>query len=115
MSLTALKLSTFSYYLFTFFYLVDLYGDAIHSKSHMAQGIIVDWLEILDPEIAHVHPLLQRELLFLDREKASNADHMDRNKTPTSYLAALLAHQSRGNTLHDCIEWLLSVDIKSTK
>lgn len=75
----------------------------------------MDWLEILDPEIVHVDPLLERDALFMDRLGIDSAGHAETTNTPASYLRALLSHQSSDRTLFDCIEWLLSVDVKSSR
>uniref|UniRef100_A0A8C4MYX8 Integrator complex subunit 1 n=1 Tax=Equus asinus asinus TaxID=83772 RepID=A0A8C4MYX8_EQUAS len=60
-------------------------------------GLLVDWLEMLDPEVISTCPDLQQKLLF------------SRSKVPSfrPYLLALLTHQSSWSTLHQCIRILL--------
>lgn len=62
-------------------------------------GILIDWISILDPEILHLNPILQREFLFKQRDACS---------LDTSYLASMLVHESRDFTLQDCLTWLLT-------
>ncbi len=94
----------------SFIFLVNIYNQEQAQNIQFSSGLVLDWLEILDPEIVHVDPLLQRELLFMDRNEVVSHKGVDRSKTPASYLRALLAHQTKGNALHDCLDWLLGVD-----
>ena len=84
-------------------------------SSDFSRGLILDWIEVLDPEIVHVDPLLQRDLLFMDRNNASSEKGTDKSKASASYLRALLSHQSKDTTLLDCVDWLLSVDVISSR
>ena len=84
-------------------------------ENDFSSGFIQDWLEILDPEIIHVDPLLQRDALFMDRMEIHGSADLRTTGTSPSYLRALLSHQPNENTLFDCISWLLSVDVKSSR
>lgn len=70
-------------------------------KSGLNSGLLVDWLEHLDPEVTSVCPDLQQKLLFaLNKAKGTPAYR--------PYLLALLTHQSNWSTLLQCISALLS-------
>ena len=84
-------------------------------ENDFSTGFIEDWLEILDPEIVHVDPLLQRDALFMDRTETQNSTETRTANTSPSYLRALLSHQPHDHTLFDCISWLLSVDVKASR
>uniref|UniRef100_A0A3B3QNR6 Integrator complex subunit 1 n=1 Tax=Paramormyrops kingsleyae TaxID=1676925 RepID=A0A3B3QNR6_9TELE len=71
-----------------------------------ASGLLVDWLELLDPEVTSICPDIQQKLLFaLNKGKGSQAG-LGPSYRP--YLLALLTHQSNWSTLHQCIGALLS-------
>uniref|UniRef100_A0A3Q1GUR2 Integrator complex subunit 1 n=1 Tax=Acanthochromis polyacanthus TaxID=80966 RepID=A0A3Q1GUR2_9TELE len=67
------------------------------TKSGLNSGLLVDWLEHLDPEVTSVCPDLQQKLLFARGTPAYRP-----------YLLALLTHQSNWSTLLQCISALLS-------
>uniref|UniRef100_A0A3Q3GD68 Integrator complex subunit 1 n=1 Tax=Labrus bergylta TaxID=56723 RepID=A0A3Q3GD68_9LABR len=67
------------------------------TKSGLSSGLLVDWLEHLDPEVTSVCPDLQQKLLFARGTPAYRP-----------YLLALLTHQSNWSTLLQCISALLS-------
>ncbi|XP_015974610.2 integrator complex subunit 1 isoform X3 [Rousettus aegyptiacus] len=69
--------------------------EAVHLGP--CSGLLVDWLEMLDPEVVSSCPDLQQRLLF------------SRSKVPSfrPYLLALLTHQSNWSTLHQCVRILL--------
>uniref|UniRef100_A0A3Q1HA21 Uncharacterized protein n=1 Tax=Anabas testudineus TaxID=64144 RepID=A0A3Q1HA21_ANATE len=67
------------------------------TKSGLSSGLLVDWLEHLDPEVTSVCPDLQQKLLFARGTPAYRP-----------YLLALLTHQSNWTTLLQCISALLS-------
>lgn len=70
-------------------------------KSGLNSGLLVDWLEHLDPEVTSVCPDLQQKLLFaLNKARDTPAYR--------PYLLALLTHQSNWSTLLQCISALLS-------
>eukprot|EP00079_Xenopus_tropicalis_P030398 XP_012826387.1 PREDICTED: integrator complex subunit 1 [Xenopus tropicalis] len=74
------------------------------ARSYPSSGLLIDWLELLDPEVISSFPDLQQRLLF-SWNKGSSA------LQPPSfrpYLLALLTHQSNWTTLHQCIAILLS-------
>lgn len=97
--------------------LVELYKHGSSLANDFSTGFILDWLEILDPEIVHVDPLLQRDSLFMDRQEISthDPDVKETNSSSSAYLRSLLSHQCSDRTLFDCLDWLLSVDIKSSR
>ncbi|XP_053512969.1 integrator complex subunit 1 isoform X2 [Artibeus jamaicensis] len=68
-------------------------------------GLLVDWLEMLDPEVISSCPDLQQRLLFSrSKGKGQPGPHVP---TFRPYLLALLTHQSNWSTLHQCIRVLL--------
>ncbi|XP_039629898.1 integrator complex subunit 1 [Polypterus senegalus] len=73
-----------------------------HSKMVSASGLFVDWLELLDPEVASLCPEMQLRLLFAWSKGKGNMPSY------RPYLLALLTHQSNWSTLHQCIRILLS-------
>ncbi|XP_023569170.1 integrator complex subunit 1 isoform X3 [Octodon degus] len=70
-----------------------------------SSGLLVDWLEMLDPEVVSSCPDLQRQLLFSRRKGLGHAGAQVPSFRP--YLLALLTHQSSWATLHQCIHVLL--------
>uniref|UniRef100_A0A3Q2YRT2 Integrator complex subunit 1 n=1 Tax=Hippocampus comes TaxID=109280 RepID=A0A3Q2YRT2_HIPCM len=71
------------------------------TKSGLSSGLLVDWMEYLDPEVTSVCPDLQQKLLFaLNKARGTPAYR--------PYLLALLTHQSNWSTLLQCINALLS-------
>ncbi|XP_027623842.1 integrator complex subunit 1 isoform X2 [Tupaia chinensis] len=68
-----------------------------------SSGLLVDWLEMLDPEVVSSCPDLQQRLLFSRRKSKGHA------QVPSfrPYLLALFTHQSSWSTLHQCIRVLL--------
>ncbi|KAG8433017.1 hypothetical protein GDO86_017329 [Hymenochirus boettgeri] len=72
------------------------------ARSNSASGLLIDWLDLLDPEVISSIPALQQKLLFsLNKVKGSSTSFRP-------YLLALLTHQSNWTTLHQCIGILLS-------
>ncbi|XP_024619277.1 integrator complex subunit 1 [Neophocaena asiaeorientalis asiaeorientalis] len=69
-------------------------------------GLLVDWLEMLDPEVVSSCPDLQQRLLFSQSTKGKGHPGP---QVPSfrPYLLALLTHQSNWSTLHQCIHILL--------
>ncbi|XP_072532490.1 integrator complex subunit 1 isoform X2 [Salminus brasiliensis] len=71
-----------------------------------SSGLLVDWLELLDPEVTSVCSDLQQKLLFsLNKGKAGGVCVAPSYRP---YLLALLTHQSNWSTLHQCISSLLN-------
>uniref|UniRef100_A0A8C0Z4A0 Integrator complex subunit 1 n=1 Tax=Canis lupus familiaris TaxID=9615 RepID=A0A8C0Z4A0_CANLF len=68
-------------------------------------GLLVDWLEMLDPEVISSCPDLQQRLLFFRNEGKGHPGPQVPSFRP--YLLALLTHQSSWSTLHQCIRILL--------
>ncbi|KAF6280826.1 integrator complex subunit 1 [Rhinolophus ferrumequinum] len=68
-------------------------------------GLLVDWLEMLDPEVVGSCPDLQQRLLFSQSQGKGHSSPQAPSFRP--YLLALLTHQSNWSTLHQCIHILL--------
>ncbi|XP_054429276.1 integrator complex subunit 1 [Pteronotus mesoamericanus] len=68
-------------------------------------GLLVDWLEMLDPEVISSCPDLQQRLLFSRSKGKGQPGPQVPSFRP--YLLALLTHQSNWSTLHQCIRVLL--------
>ncbi|XP_045318249.1 integrator complex subunit 1 isoform X2 [Leopardus geoffroyi] len=68
-------------------------------------GLLVDWLELLDPEVISSCPDLQQRLLFSRSKGKGHPGPQVPSFRP--YLLALLTHQSSWSTLHQCIRILL--------
>lgn len=66
--------------------------------------ILIDWLELLDPELVAMVPDLQHQLLFARKAGHTGSQGGEKNQ---AYLLALLTHQSSWTTLHRCINTLL--------
>ncbi|CAG12235.1 unnamed protein product, partial [Tetraodon nigroviridis] len=78
----------------------DLNNSCEVTKSGLSSGLLVDWLEHLDPEVTSVCPDLQQKLLFaLTKARGSPAYR--------PYLLALLTHQSNWSSLLQCISTIL--------
>ncbi|XP_054616240.1 integrator complex subunit 1 isoform X2 [Dunckerocampus dactyliophorus] len=71
------------------------------AKSGLSSGLLVDWMEYLDPEVTSVCPDLQQKLLFAINKARGTPAYRP-------YLLALLTHQSNWSTLLQCISALLS-------
>ncbi|XP_023372276.1 integrator complex subunit 1 isoform X1 [Otolemur garnettii] len=71
-----------------------------------SSGLLVDWLEMLDPEVVSSCPDLQQRLLFSRRKGKGPAGTQVLSFRP--YLLALFTHQSSWPTLHRCIRILLA-------
>ncbi|XP_045669230.1 integrator complex subunit 1 isoform X1 [Ursus americanus] len=68
-------------------------------------GLLVDWLEMLDPEVISSCPDPQQRLLFSRGKGKGHPGPQVPSFRP--YLLALLTHQSSWSTLHQCIRVLL--------
>uniref|UniRef100_A0A3Q3XEF0 Uncharacterized protein n=1 Tax=Mola mola TaxID=94237 RepID=A0A3Q3XEF0_MOLML len=80
---------------------VDSNNSSEVTKSGLSSGLLVDWLEHLDPEVTSLCPDPQQKLLFsLNKTRGTPAYR--------PYLLALLTHQSNWSTLLQCISALLS-------
>ncbi|XP_028842567.1 integrator complex subunit 1 isoform X2 [Denticeps clupeoides] len=76
------------------------------SRTGPSSGLLVDWLEKLDPEVTSVCPDLQQKLLFVLNK--FNGSHGTLVPSYRPYLLALLTHQSSWSTLHQCISAVLN-------
>ncbi|MBN3285694.1 INT1 protein, partial [Polyodon spathula] len=81
-------------------------GSMEMANTVSSSGLLIDWLELLDPEVISICPDLQQRLLFAWKKGKESMGA----QTPTyrPYLLALLTHQSNWTTLHQCISILLS-------
>ncbi|KAK2501810.1 hypothetical protein MC885_012622 [Smutsia gigantea] len=83
--------------------------DSSHSLEavHLGpcSGLLVDWLEMLDPEVISSCPSLQQRLLFSRSKGKGHPGPQVPSFRP--YLLALLTHQSSWSTLHQCVRILL--------
>ncbi|XP_020830897.1 integrator complex subunit 1 isoform X2 [Phascolarctos cinereus] len=70
-----------------------------------SSGLLIDWLEMLDPEVISSCPDLQQKLLFSWNKSKNHSGTQVLSFRP--YLLALLTHQSNWSTLHHCIHILL--------
>ncbi|XP_018599754.2 integrator complex subunit 1 isoform X3 [Scleropages formosus] len=75
-------------------------------KTGSASGLLVDWLELLDPEVTSLCPDIQQRLLFAFNKGKGSQQPLAPSYRP--YLLALLTHQSNWSTLHQCISTLLT-------
>lgn len=78
--------------------------------------LLVDWLELLDPEIVQLVPELQQQLLFAQQQTTSDVTSPSGQSQVTSpdsrsFLLALLTHQTSWSSLHQCIHTVLKPDL----
>ena len=83
------------------------------SSQAMSQaGLLVDWLELLDPTVISTCPELQQQLVFgrIMRKKASTSTSSVQESTQSSrpYLLSLLTHQASWSVLSSTVSSLLS-------
>ncbi|XP_073492849.1 integrator complex subunit 1 isoform X2 [Aquarana catesbeiana] len=76
------------------------------SRANPSSGLLIDWLDLLDPEVISSCPDLQQKLLFSWNKVKGSTGPQSLSFRP--YLLALLTHQSNWSTLHQCIGILLS-------
>ncbi|RXN02130.1 Integrator complex subunit 1 [Acipenser ruthenus] len=81
-------------------------GSMEMANTVSSSGLLIDWLELLDPEVISVCPDLQQRLLFAWIKGKESMGAQAPSYRP--YLLALLTHQSNWTTLHQCISILLS-------
>lgn len=71
-----------------------------------SSGLLIDWLDLLDPEVIGICPDIQQRLLFsLNKVKGTSGSQV---LSFRPYLLTVLTHQSNWTTLHRCISILLS-------
>ncbi|XP_076072548.1 integrator complex subunit 1-like isoform X1 [Mytilus galloprovincialis] len=88
-------------------------------NTHLTKGmstLLVDWLELLDPEIVQLVPELQQQLLFAQQQTTSEITSPSGQSQVTSpdsrsFLLALLTHQTSWSSLHQCIHTVLKRDL----
>ncbi|XP_071131635.1 integrator complex subunit 1-like isoform X1 [Mytilus edulis] len=88
-------------------------------NTHLTKGmstLLVDWLELLDPEIVQLVPELQQQLLFAQQQTTSDVTSPSGQSQVTSpdsrsFLLALLTHQTSWSSLHQCIHTVLKPDL----
>ncbi|XP_063286495.1 integrator complex subunit 1 [Pelobates fuscus] len=76
------------------------------TRSRTSSGLLIDWLDLLDPEVISSCPDLQQRLLFSSSKVKVSPGSQAPSFRP--YLLALLTHQSNWDTIHQCIGILLS-------
>ncbi|XP_075421680.1 integrator complex subunit 1 isoform X2 [Ascaphus truei] len=76
------------------------------ARTSHSSGLLIDWLDLLDPEVISSCPDLQQRLLFSWNKVKGTPGSQPPSFRP--YLLALLTHQSNWTTLHQCISILLS-------
>lgn len=92
-------------------------------RSRTANGVIIDWLPVLDPDIVNICPLQQRQLLFGVGETVGEANEQsvsaritgDRDVSEGLLLLVLLTHSGDWSTLQDSLDWLLCQDKNTTR
>jgi len=81
-------------------------------------GLLVDWLELLDPEVIALCPDVEQQLLFAQRESgdtsvtsgdvsSSVSASVHRRGFNQSYLLALVTHQCNWSTIRQCVRLLV--------
>ncbi|XP_072273856.1 integrator complex subunit 1 [Pyxicephalus adspersus] len=81
-------------------------GSTEAARANPSSGLLIDWLDLLDPEVISTCPDLQQKLLFSWNKVKGSTGPQPLSFRP--YLLALLTHQSNWSTLHQCISILLS-------
>ncbi|KAM8962294.1 integrator complex subunit 1 isoform 2-T2 [Pelodytes ibericus] len=81
-------------------------GSLEAARSSSSSGLLIDWLDLLDPEVISSCPDLQQRLLFSSNKLKTSTGSQPPSFRP--YLLALLTHQSNWTTIHQCISILLS-------
>ena len=77
--------------------------------------LLVDWLDLLDPEIVQSVPELEQQLLFARQQLTTEVTSPTTKQEITSpdsrsFLMALLTHQTSWSSLHQCIYTVLKSD-----
>ncbi|XP_050391471.2 integrator complex subunit 1 [Patella vulgata] len=83
---------------------IILYSQQRNTISQSAASLLIDWLELLEPELIQSNPTLQQKLIFA--KGVTNGKSCTR-KQNHPYLLALLTHQGSWKTLNKCITQLL--------
>jgi integrator complex subunit 1 len=81
--------------------LVDVRSD-VKTKA----GLLVDWLESLDPELVQATPELQQKLLF-SKSLIRLTDSGVRERTSQPYLLTMLTHQASWSSLRKTVDCVL--------
>lgn len=71
--------------------------------------LLVDWLEILQPEIVNFTQEIDQQLLFAKDLLHDTDVKMECDSRP--YLLALLTHQSSWKTLNSCVNCLMNREV----
>uniref|UniRef100_H2XNV6 Uncharacterized protein n=1 Tax=Ciona intestinalis TaxID=7719 RepID=H2XNV6_CIOIN len=79
-----------------------------------SQGLLVDWLQLLDPELLAHSPTLQRKLLFESGKNDSAGSVSLSLMFDQAYLLSLLAEHCNWETIHSAINLNLGKNRKST-
>lgn len=81
-------------------------------QSRAGNGVILDWIPVLDPAVVNVCPLKQRELLFRGAAEISQASSCE---SQGLLLLVLLIHSGSWRHLQDTLDWLLGQTRESTR
>ncbi|XP_033109193.1 integrator complex subunit 1-like isoform X2 [Anneissia japonica] len=79
-------------------------GELLESTA----GLLVDWFELLQPEIVDAASEFQQWLLFSRKIKSDSSGK--KQYSGSAYLLAVLTHQANWEHLNHCISWLLTLD-----
>ncbi|XP_069784447.1 integrator complex subunit 1 [Narcine bancroftii] len=86
---------------------MEVDGNSVEQMKPVSpSGLLIDWFELLDPEVISCCPDQQQKLLFADHKSTGQQGLQLLSFRP--YLLAVLIHQSNWTTLHRCISNLLS-------
>lgn len=77
------------------------------SEAKSKVGLLVDWLELLDPELIQVSPEIQQQLLFSKCLLKSSGVALRRERSAQPYLLSMLTHQASWNKLRETIDYVL--------
>ncbi|KAK7079233.1 Integrator complex subunit 1 [Halocaridina rubra] len=84
---------------------VSIKQDEFHESSCPPSALILDWLQVLDPELEKGSDQLQQILLF----KKRSGGEQKQESYSQAYLLAAFTHQARWDTLEKCVRLLLHV------
>ncbi|XP_076816735.1 integrator complex subunit 1-like [Clavelina lepadiformis] len=87
-------------------------GQLTHNDDYFTSigttGLLVDWLQLLDPELLVHTPHLQRKLLFEGGRNSLNTLDVKVPVFDQAYLLSLLAEHCNWENIHNSLQWLLS-------
>eukprot|EP00095_Tigriopus_kingsejongensis_P002565 maker-scaffold2547_size14626-snap-gene-0.4 protein:Tk02565 transcript:maker-scaffold2547_size14626-snap-gene-0.4-mRNA-1 annotation:"integrator complex subunit 1-like" len=86
---------------------MDEDGQGPDSGVKSKVGLLVDWLEMLDPELIQVSPEVQQQLLFSKCLLKSSGVSARRERSAQPYLLSMLTHQASWSKLRETINHVL--------